>query len=53
MCKTIGEIKQAIREYRTTLTPEKCANFISRLKKVYLKENQCKILKFVVIVVNL
>ena len=34
-CKNLNEVKVAIFEYKRTLTPEKCARFISDLKKVY------------------
>ena len=33
-CKNLNEVKVAIFEYKRTLTPEKCARFISDLKKI-------------------
>ena len=35
-CKNLNEVKEAIFEYIRTLTPEKCARFISHLKKVFI-----------------
>ena len=35
-CKNLNEVKDAIFEYKKTLTPEKCARFISHLKKVFM-----------------
>ena len=34
ICRNLGEVKDAIFEYKKTLTPEKCARYISHLKKV-------------------
>ena len=33
-CRNLVEVKDAIFGYKTSLTPEKCARFISHLKKV-------------------
>ena len=33
-CRNLEEVKDAIFEYKKTLTPEKCARYISHLKKV-------------------
>jgi hypothetical protein len=35
-CKNLNEVTDAIFEYKKTLTPEKCARFISHLKKVFM-----------------
>ena len=34
ICRNLGEVKDAIFEYKKTLTPEKCVRFIRSLKKV-------------------
>ena len=33
-CRNLNEKKDAILEYKKTLTPEKCARFISHMRKV-------------------
>ena len=33
-CRNLNETKDAILEYKNTLTPEKCARFISHMRKV-------------------
>jgi hypothetical protein len=35
-CKNLNEVNDAIIEYKKTLTPVKCAWFISHLKKVFM-----------------
>ena len=33
-CKTPQEVANAIEEFRTTLTPEKCQNYINKIHEV-------------------
>ncbi len=35
-CQTEDEATEAVNEFRQTLTPEKCQNYINNLKKVVL-----------------
>jgi hypothetical protein len=53
-CRTEYELINAIAEYKKSLTPEKCASFISHLKKVKkLFSANFRIKYFIIININL